>query len=59
MPRRPPLRNSDLRGVARLATDAAAGLTDLVATTLTLSTSAILMTASGKPTPGNRWRSST
>jgi pimeloyl-ACP methyl ester carboxylesterase len=30
MARRPPLRNSDLRGVARLATDATAGLTDLV-----------------------------
>jgi hypothetical protein len=30
MPRRLPLRNSDLRGAARLATDATAGLTDLV-----------------------------
>jgi pimeloyl-ACP methyl ester carboxylesterase len=30
MARRPALRNSDLRGVARLATDATAGLTDLV-----------------------------
>ena len=30
MTRRPPLRNSDLRGAARLATDATAGLTDLV-----------------------------
>ena len=30
MPRRPLLRNSDLRGAARLAVDATAGLTDLV-----------------------------
>ena len=30
MPRRAPLRISDLRGAARLATDATAGLTDLV-----------------------------
>ena len=30
MPRRLPLRTSDLRGAARLATDATAGLTDLV-----------------------------
>jgi pimeloyl-ACP methyl ester carboxylesterase len=30
MTRRPPLRNSDLRGAARLATDATAGLTNLV-----------------------------
>jgi pimeloyl-ACP methyl ester carboxylesterase len=30
MARRPPLRTSDLRGAARLATDATAGLTDLV-----------------------------
>ena len=30
MPRRLPLRSSDLRGAARLATDATAGLTDLV-----------------------------
>jgi hypothetical protein len=30
MPRRPPIRNADLRGAVRLATDATAGLTDLV-----------------------------
>ena len=30
MPRRTPIQNSDLRGAARLATDATAGLTDLV-----------------------------
>jgi hypothetical protein len=30
MPRRPTLRNSDLRGAVRLATDAATGVTDLV-----------------------------